>query len=409
MNVAFDNLPARARVWIYQASRPLTEEEMIALLPHLAAFAEEWTSHGQQLVAAAQVLHRQFLVIGLDEAMAGASGCSIDASVRFVQELEQTLGVGLLEKSRMAFLENGELRLLTRSELRAAIAAGQVGSDTLYFNNTLTTKAELDAHWLRASRPKLAGRLFCKAGLRAGINAPAQTVVLLLVNPRNLLFFGCMALPISSSSLRKYVLIGAAGPVLALGGCASSGKLSKADNRFLRGEYEAAIPLYQAEAAKKTGLAAALANFRIGEAYRLSNRVGQAEPFYKTALDGKARTADLSYRYAESLRANGKLDEAAALFTTYAQQRYQPRPGRPRRGGSPQHAGQQGAAGHKHPPTTVAALDAVNSPSSDFRLARMPATGELVVCLGPRRQALPRQRRALHVAVRAANLTTRRP
>jgi len=147
MNVAFDHLPPHARVWIYQASRPLTEAELLPLLPRLAAFAEEWTSHGRQLAASAQFLHRQFLVIGLDEAVADASGCSIDASVRFVQELEQRLGVSLLEKSRMAFLHNGELRLLTRPELRAAVAAGEVQPDTLYFNNTLTTKAQLDAQW----------------------------------------------------------------------------------------------------------------------------------------------------------------------------------------------------------------------------------------------------------------------
>jgi hypothetical protein len=147
MYVAFDHLPPQARVWIYQASRPLAEEEIMPLLPRLAAFAEEWTSHGQQLAASAQLLHKQFLVIGLNEQVAGASGCSIDASVRFVQELEQHLGVQLLEKSRMAFLTNGELRLLTRRELREAIAAGQVQADTLYFNNTLTTKGQLDDQW----------------------------------------------------------------------------------------------------------------------------------------------------------------------------------------------------------------------------------------------------------------------
>lgn len=147
MYVAFDRLPPQARVWIYQASRQLAEEELVALLPRLAAFAEEWTSHGRQLAASAQFLHRQFLVIGLDEEVAGASGCSIDASVRFVQELEQRLGVQLLEKSRMAFLTNGELRQFTRRELRAAIAAGEVQADTLYFNNTLTTKGQLDDHW----------------------------------------------------------------------------------------------------------------------------------------------------------------------------------------------------------------------------------------------------------------------
>ena len=147
MYVAFSHLPPQARVWVYQASRPLAENEIIPLLPRLAAFAESWTSHGQQLAASAEFLHCQFLVIGLDEAVAGASGCSIDASVRFVQELEQVLGVTLLEKSRMAFLVRGEVQLLTRPELRAAIEAGQLTADTLYFNNTLATKGELDAQW----------------------------------------------------------------------------------------------------------------------------------------------------------------------------------------------------------------------------------------------------------------------
>ena len=147
MYVAFDHLPPRARVWIYQASRPLTEVELVPLLPRLAAFAEEWTSHGRQLAASAQFLHQQFLVIGLDEEVAGASGCSIDASVRFVRELEQQLGIDLLEKSRMAFLTEGQLRLLNRRELREAIAAGQITADTLYFNNTLNTKGELVHQW----------------------------------------------------------------------------------------------------------------------------------------------------------------------------------------------------------------------------------------------------------------------
>ncbi|RYE91191.1 MAG: hypothetical protein EOO37_00970 [Cytophagaceae bacterium] len=147
MYVAFDHLPPRARVWVYQASRALTEDELVRVLPRLAAFVEEWTSHGQQLRASAQFLHRQFLVLGLDEAVAGASGCSIDASVRFVRELEQVLGVELLEKSRMAFLCDGKLRLLTRRELRAAIATGEVTAATPYFNNTLTTKGELAEKW----------------------------------------------------------------------------------------------------------------------------------------------------------------------------------------------------------------------------------------------------------------------
>ncbi|MDQ2794253.1 MAG: hypothetical protein M3Y12_09640 [Bacteroidota bacterium] len=149
MYVAFDQLPATARVWIYQASRPLTSEETVHLLPTLARFAEDWTSHGRNLLASAEVLHQYFLVLGLDEAVAGASGCSIDASVRFVAQLEQQLGLELLEKSRLAFMQHGEVRLVDRRELQAATASASVTPDTLYFDNTLATKGELDTIWPR--------------------------------------------------------------------------------------------------------------------------------------------------------------------------------------------------------------------------------------------------------------------
>lgn len=149
MYVAFDDLPADARVWIYQASRPLGSDEIMHLLPQLARFAEDWTSHGRALQASAEILHQQFLVIGLDEGVAGASGCSIDASVRFVAQLEQLLGVELLDKSRLAFMISGAVRLMTRQELKAAVTSGLLEPHTFYFDNTLGTKGELATGWPR--------------------------------------------------------------------------------------------------------------------------------------------------------------------------------------------------------------------------------------------------------------------
>ena len=160
MYVAFDQLPATARVWIYQASRPLTSAETVGLLPALARFAEEWTSHGRSLLASAEVLHQHFLVLGLDEAVAGASGCSIDASVRFVRQVEQHLGLELLDKSRLAMIENGQVQLLDRRELKAAVASGMLTPDTLYFDNTLATKGELDTQWPRPAGQTWLARYF---------------------------------------------------------------------------------------------------------------------------------------------------------------------------------------------------------------------------------------------------------
>lgn len=147
MYVPFDQLPDSARIWIYQANRPFTAAEQETLQPALRRFADEWTSHGRTLAASVAVLHQQFLVVGLDEAVADASGCSIDASVRFVQSIEQQLGIQLLEKSRLAFLLDGTVTLLDRTALKGAVAAGVLQADTLYFDATRTTVGQLQTGW----------------------------------------------------------------------------------------------------------------------------------------------------------------------------------------------------------------------------------------------------------------------
>jgi hypothetical protein len=147
MFVSFDQLPDSARIWIYQASRPLTAAEVNGLQPALAQFAEAWTSHGRSLQASAAVLHQQFLIIGLNEAVADASGCSIDASVRFVREVEQQLGVELLEKSRLAFLIDGRVQLLGRLAVKQAVADGTLTPETLYFDTTIAQRAQLQQAW----------------------------------------------------------------------------------------------------------------------------------------------------------------------------------------------------------------------------------------------------------------------
>jgi peptidoglycan-associated lipoprotein len=188
-----------------------------------------------------------------------------------------------------------------------------------------------------------------------------------------------MAFLITYSSMRNFSVIGAACSVVLLSGCATSGSMTKADKRFAKGEYEPAIGLYKTDVAKGKG--ASSANFRIGEAYRLSNRLDQAEPFYKAALDGGLRNADLAFRYAEALRANGKLDEAATQFTTYAQS------GANRTLATRAEASAKSATASKalvgaSPTYDVMPLDAVNSPDDEFSTARLPGSGELVFASG---------------------------
>ena len=164
---SFDQLPDSARVWVYQASRPLTEAELTAAAPALTQFVADWTSHGRALRAGAAFFHNYFLVVGLDESQAGASGCSIDASVHFVRNLEQQLNLNLLDKSQLAFLVDGAVRLLDRRELRAAVAAGTLSAQSRYFDNTLTTKGQLLTNWPAPAGQTWLRQYFVGAGRNA--------------------------------------------------------------------------------------------------------------------------------------------------------------------------------------------------------------------------------------------------
>lgn len=101
---------------------------------------------------------------------------------------------------------------------------------------------------------------------------------------------------------------------LFIAGCTAT---KKADEAFYRkGEHGLAAQLYQ-EALAKGGKASYL-NGQIAESYRLSNRLKEAAPFYKAALDAGATGDSLKYYYAKALRANGQYDSAAAAFADYA-------------------------------------------------------------------------------------------
>ena len=148
MNVPFDALGPQSRIWIYQSSRKFTEEEQGFILENTSRFLAAWTAHGNDLQAGVKILHDQFIVIGLNEAVNEASGCSIDKSVGFIRELENSMNISLLERSKVALMENTEIRLVDFSDIKQMIASGHLKRDDRVFNNSIGSKSQLEDEWL---------------------------------------------------------------------------------------------------------------------------------------------------------------------------------------------------------------------------------------------------------------------
>ncbi len=147
MLVPFTELPDEARIWIYQANRPFTEEEIEVVQQELEAFLQQWTAHGANLKAGFDLPYRRFIVIGLDQEQASASGCSIDASVRFIQELERKFEIELLDKMNVTFKQGEFIAYKPLKDFRKMASQRSVSSNTVVFNNLVTNKHEYENHW----------------------------------------------------------------------------------------------------------------------------------------------------------------------------------------------------------------------------------------------------------------------
>jgi hypothetical protein len=143
------NLPDTARVWIYQSTRPFDEKEETVLKSQLNAFTAEWTAHSKQLCAAGDVLYNRFIVLAVDENQAGASGCSIDKSVYFMQSIENQYGVQLFERMNFAWLDGKTVKTAPSSDFKRLFTEGGITSETLVFDNLVSSVEGLKTAWLK--------------------------------------------------------------------------------------------------------------------------------------------------------------------------------------------------------------------------------------------------------------------
>lgn len=137
-----------SRVWIYQSGRTFSIAEALKLEEMLNNFLKNWHAHGEAVKGYANLFFGQFIIIMADETQTVVSGCSTDSSVQLIKDIEKTFGVDLFNRTILALLVKNKIEAVPLSQLNYAIEHGIIQPDTLYFNNTISTKKELVEQWL---------------------------------------------------------------------------------------------------------------------------------------------------------------------------------------------------------------------------------------------------------------------
>ena len=138
--VSFDALPDDSHVWCFAADPEPGPRETAHLLDSMQRFVEQWTAHRQDLTAGVTWMHQRFLLVGLDQRWAGVSGCSIDALMGRLGDLERELGIRLTDASPVWYRDGeGRIQSVMREEFRKLAKTGSVGPDTPVFDLTAST------------------------------------------------------------------------------------------------------------------------------------------------------------------------------------------------------------------------------------------------------------------------------
>lgn len=141
------NISEHSRVWIYQADRVLTPQEVVQIQQKLDAFTSQWLAHGHELLALGEIRYNQFIILSVDEQQAGATGCSIDKSVKLMLELEIEFKINLFDRFIIAYRDGKEIITCNREEFETRLHSGQITADTIVFNNLISTRKALETNW----------------------------------------------------------------------------------------------------------------------------------------------------------------------------------------------------------------------------------------------------------------------
>lgn len=147
MLVDFNTLPEESRVWIYQANRSFTDDEISEIKSKLDTFITNWTAHGANLQAGYLIKYKRFIVIAINQGLNAATGCSIDASVHFIQQLEKDYDVDLMDRMNVSYKQGDFIAYKNLLDFKKMAKEKAVSKNTIVFNNLVNNIAEFNENW----------------------------------------------------------------------------------------------------------------------------------------------------------------------------------------------------------------------------------------------------------------------
>lgn len=144
-------------VIIYPASRPFTPKESKVITEKLYDFLATWAAHGKPLSSSFKIEKNQFIIVCVDEDVEAASGCSIDALGGVMKEIDQEFQLGLFDRMKATFIEQGEVKTMKLQDFRNGLKTGEISKEIEVYDFSKNTYVAFLSDFLLPLRRSWAG------------------------------------------------------------------------------------------------------------------------------------------------------------------------------------------------------------------------------------------------------------
>jgi hypothetical protein len=144
-----EKMPKDSKVWIYQSDRKLSKTEAETIKNKGELFIDNWTSHDKQMKATIEIKYDVFVVVAVDESIAGASGCGIDKLMKFIQVLGHELKIDFFNRLKIAYLtKENQVEFFNASNIDVLLEKNEIQNDTMIFcNHSVSILDDLEKLW----------------------------------------------------------------------------------------------------------------------------------------------------------------------------------------------------------------------------------------------------------------------
>ena len=147
MIVEFSELPDDSRLWIYQSNRNFSEKEIRLIQSLTESFLADWQAHNKELEVSYEIKYNRFLILAVNESFNSPGGCSIDLSIRFIQDLSNKINIDLLDRMSVNYRDENDIKCIKLDQLKSLLSNNLINGGTIIFNNLVKTKIDYINNW----------------------------------------------------------------------------------------------------------------------------------------------------------------------------------------------------------------------------------------------------------------------